>query len=478
MKLHAAGAAHAKSLIAAGKVDLASTFAGADQATGAENMHLGVENDLPACVFGKDGQVYRAALRDVVKNAGAAGHTEIVAAARELLNIVDNQMVQGVLDKRPTAAARRPKASNNEPRQWYRIQAVAPAGDAGSSSADIYIYDDIGEYLDWGADGLVERGVSATNFIDELKQLPATVAQIRVHINCRGGDVFDAIAIANALRQHRAEKVVMIEGLCASAATIVSCAGDTIQMADNALLMVHRPQTFAYGCEEDLREASDTLARIGTAIVATYRWVSSLSADALADLMAKETWMGAAEALANGFITEIVSGMKATAALDRRVMNSLSVPAPYRARLEALLEPVNANAPAAAEEVMRMCREGDCVDIAESLVTARATLATVTARIDKAKTDKATAATRATDITALCANAKLPELATGYIASNMSLDDVRTHLLVVDARMHGAELDTKLRPTQVAPSSATATAKTTLNAADIYAERNTPKKKE
>jgi hypothetical protein len=53
MKLHAAGAAHAKSLIAAGKVDVASAFAGPDQPTGADNMHLGADNDAPAFVFGK-----------------------------------------------------------------------------------------------------------------------------------------------------------------------------------------------------------------------------------------------------------------------------------------------------------------------------------------------------------------------------------------------------------------------------------------
>jgi ATP-dependent Clp protease protease subunit len=478
MKLHVAGGAYAKSLIAAAKVDLASTFAAPESPAASDNMHLGVENDAPTFVFGKDGQVYRAALRDVVKTAFAQGHTEIVATARELLNIIDNQMVQGVLDKRP-AAPRRAKATNTTPRQWYRIQASAPAGgDTASSSADIYIYDDIGEYLDWGEGGIVERGVSATNFIDELKQLPGTVATIRVHINCRGGDVFDAIAIANALRQHRAEKVVMIEGLCASAATIVSCAGDTIQMADNALMMVHRPETFAYGSEEVLRERADALGRIGTAIVATYRWVSQLSADALSELMANETWMGAAEALANGFITDIVSGLKATAALDRRVVNSLRVPAPFRARFEALLEP-DTNAAAPAEDVMRLCREAGCLDIAEGLVTAKATPAVVTARIEQAKVDQRAAATRVSDITALCANAKLPELVSGYVASNMSLEDVRTHLLVIDARMNGAELDTKLRATHVAPAtSATATAANTYSiAADIYAERNASRRR-
>jgi ATP-dependent Clp protease protease subunit len=72
--------------------------------------------------------------------------------------------------------------------------------------------------------------------------------------------VFDAIAIANALRQHSAEKVVMIEGLCASAATIVSCAGDTIQMADNALLMVHRPFRPSRTAARRLARGADTLA--------------------------------------------------------------------------------------------------------------------------------------------------------------------------------------------------------------------------
>jgi hypothetical protein len=174
--------------------------------------------------------------------------------------------------------------------------------------------------------------------------------------------------------------------------------------------------------------------------------VSSLSAKSLADLMAKETWMGAARRSPTASSPRSCRGLKAAAALDRRVMNSLNVPEPFRARLEALLEPAHA---------MRRRRGRRHADLPRrpAAWTSRKGWSPRRPRSRrhgahrKAKTDKAKPA-RATDITALCANAKLPELATGYIASNMSLDDVRTHLLVIDARMHGAEIDTKLRPTQ------------------------------
>ena len=107
-------------------------------------------------------------------------------------------------------------------RQWYRIRCEADA-----DVAEIWIYDEIG--AGWFSDGVTAKG-----FLDEMKALPDSAKTIRVHVNSPGGDVFDAVAIANMLREQSQDKgrtvEMLIEGLAASAATIITSAGDSIKI--------------------------------------------------------------------------------------------------------------------------------------------------------------------------------------------------------------------------------------------------------
>lgn len=463
MKLHAAGVTHAKSLIASGAIDLASDWTPGEAGSGDALHYLALSEDAEtksSYQFVVDGKVSRAALKACARESQ---QPEITAAANELLKAVDDQTAQSALKRRPTSLRSRRVASDL--RQWYRMAAEPASTGVEAVTADIYIYDDIGQYIDW--DWSLE-GVSAKQFINELRQLPASVTNIRVHINCRGGDPFEALAIANALRQDEAHVEILIEGLCASAATIVACAGDVIRMADNALYMVHQPSTCQCGNADDFRAAAVALDTITDVIIATYRWVSSLSAKALKALVDEETWLTADEALANGFVTDIVSGMQVAAALDRRVLSR--VPDRFRDRVEAFVAP--APSVATAEEVVRLCREAGCLAIAESLIAAKLPIADVTARIAAAQTETTAAATRATDIAALCATARVPELAAGYIASAMPLEDVRTHLVTLQARMNGTEIDTGIQPNASALG-----AKNLLSPTAIYADRNKTGKK-
>lgn len=347
-------------------------------------------------------------------------------------------------------------------RQWYRFTVHAAA-----DVAELLIYDVIG-YDFWTGEG-----VTAKQFVKDLAALPESVATIKVRVNSPGGDVFDAVAIANALKQHKARVEMSIEGLAASAATIITSAGDVIAMADNALLMIHNPWSWAVGEAKDMRKVADDLDKIRGSIIATYRWVSSLSAEEISALMDATTWMDADEAIANGFATDKVEGLRAAALLEPRALAKLpAVPAKYSDRIEALLaKPTTPPVAAAAADVLRACTAAACLEIAEGLITEGATLEQVTARADSVKAAKARAAARATEIRGLCMSAKLPELADDFIAdAGVAVSTVRAQLTKVTARLGGAEIDAALAPGHERG----VTTAPVLNVLEVHRKRNEP----
>lgn len=360
----------------------------------------------------------------------------------------------------------------SKPRQWFRVENAAET----PTIADIHILDVIASWDDdqaarfWG----VDLGVSARAFVEQLAALPAAVTTIRVHINSPGGDVQAGINIANALRAEQATKgravETYVEGMAASIASVIAMAGSKVVMADNALMMVHNPWGYTVGDAREMRRVAEVLDTMRGQIVATYQWHTSMSAEDLAAFMDAETWMNAQEAMAAGFATEVITGLQAVAALDPKAVATLRVPERYRARVDALLKrdvpPAPSPAAAAAEEILSACRAADCLDLAEALVREKATPDQVTARLAEATATRAAAQTRAQQITALCATAKLPSLAPRIIATNMSLPDVQALLTDVSASRDHIEIDGTLPPN--APG---ARATTGPSSAEIYAAR-------
>ncbi len=182
-------------------------------------------------------------------------------------------------------------------KSWYRIRAQ-------NDEAEIFIFDEIGFF-----------GITAKDFIDELKAL-GDVERIVVRINSPGGDVFDAIAIHNALKRHKAQIEVTIEGLAASAASIIAVAGDAVLMPDNTMMMIHDPIGVVVGGADDMRRLAEALDRIKTSMVAAYRAKTGLDDDDLGELMAAETWMTAQEAVEKGFADEVLEPVKMAAKFD------------------------------------------------------------------------------------------------------------------------------------------------------------------
>ena len=144
----------------------------------------------------------------------------------------------------------------------------------------------------------------AADFANELSKCKG---DIKVRINSLGGDIFQAIAIYNLLKEYAGKVEVVIDGLCASAATILMLGADKIAMQKNALLMIHLPTTVLSGDfkSEELQKFSNELSAIEKIILETYKTRCQKSDKEILQMMKAETWLTAEQAKETGFIDEI-----------------------------------------------------------------------------------------------------------------------------------------------------------------------------
>lgn len=151
-------------------------------------------------------------------------------------------------------------------------------------------------------------GVTATEFVDELLAIDAET--IELHVNSPGGDVFDGLAIMNALADHPATVNVVVDGIAASAASFIAMAGDSMKMNRGSQLMIHDAIGFCYGNAGDMEDTAALLSRISDTIAGIYADRAGGKADDWRDLMRAETWYSATEAVDAGLADEAVAGPK------------------------------------------------------------------------------------------------------------------------------------------------------------------------
>ena len=132
-----------------------------------------------------------------------------------------------------------------------------------------------------------------------LRQIGAR--PVTVEINSPGGDVFEGIGIYNALRAHGHPITVQVLGIAASAASVIAMAGDRVEIAKNAQLMIHNARAGVVGDAATMLEVADILARTDRSMAATYAERTGLSMAQIAALMDAETFMSADEARSLGF---------------------------------------------------------------------------------------------------------------------------------------------------------------------------------
>lgn len=189
-----------------------------------------------------------------------------------------------------------------------------------NGNSEILLYGPIAGERSWWGDEVTPR-----SFAEDLESLNGK--DVTVRINSGGGDVFAAHAIHNQLIAYKGKVTVVIDGLAASAATIIAVAGDRIIMPSNALFMIHNPAiglSDYYGAEE-LAQAVNALNAIKDSIVAAYRKRCKVNAEEIAAMMDAETWMGAAECLEKGFVDEINGSVTPVLNGNSLIVNSVQV---------------------------------------------------------------------------------------------------------------------------------------------------------
>jgi ATP-dependent protease ClpP protease subunit len=176
----------------------------------------------------------------------------------------------------------------------------------------IHLYDEVGAF-----------GAGSKEFLSDLAKLKGQ--HIHLRINSPGGSVVEGTAIYNALRRHQGGLTVHIDALAASMASVIAMAGAPVYIADNALMMIHNPWTVSMGDSDQLRREADLLDKLKSTLVNAYKRKSGMEEEEIEEMMNKETWLDAVEAVALGFADAIEEGVAAAAT---------ATPAQLRARFD------------------------------------------------------------------------------------------------------------------------------------------------
>lgn len=206
------------------------------------------------------------------------------------------------------------------------------------NSTEILIYEDIGE--GWFG------GVSARALVAALKDAKHNVL---VRLNSPGGDVFEGLAMYNALVNSGKNITTQVDGLAASAASVVFMAAETRKMAENSLIMIHNAWTMIAGNAKDLRDRAEALDAISGNLAKIYADGTGKSRKDVTDWMDAETWFSVEagekleggsvvrSAIDDGFATEIIENLRVAAKFDPKVHRFERLPralrAPPRAKL-------------------------------------------------------------------------------------------------------------------------------------------------
>lgn len=188
-----------------------------------------------------------------------------------------------------------------------------------NDAGEILLYGPIANQRSWFGNETAPK-----EFAKDLEKLGGR--DVIVRINSGGGDVFAAHAIHNQLVAYKGKVTVVIDGLAASAATIIAMAGDKIIMPSNSMMMIHNPAICMddyYGADE-LKKCAEALIQIKGSIVAAYKKRCKVSAENLAAMMDAETWMGAEKCVEKGFADAVEGSINAALNGNLLIINNAS----------------------------------------------------------------------------------------------------------------------------------------------------------
>lgn len=157
--------------------------------------------------------------------------------------------------------------------------------------------------------------ITPSMFRDELSKVKGNLT---VWLNSPGGDCFSASQIYTMLRNHDGKITVKIDGIAASAASVVAMAGDETLISPTGMIMIHNPMTFAAGNKSDMEKAIAVLEEVKESIINAYARKTNLSRAKISRLMDEETWMNAEKALQLGFVDDILFSENKTQTVPKK----------------------------------------------------------------------------------------------------------------------------------------------------------------
>lgn len=172
---------------------------------------------------------------------------------------------------------------------WFALTNVAGA------TPELLIYDEIGLY-----------GITAQDLVDQLSRVVAD--DLTVRINTPGGDVFQAMAIHNALVEHPARVTTVVDGLAASAGSFILQAGEHRLAHRNSQIMIHEANSYQQGDARELAKTAELLERMSAQISDIYARRTGAPAKTWRDAMLAETWYSGEEAVSAGLVDALVGG--------------------------------------------------------------------------------------------------------------------------------------------------------------------------
>ena len=213
----------------------------------------------------------------------------------------------------------------------------------GADTTTVYVYDVIDSF--WG--------INASDFAREIAAIKTPNVLLR--INCPGGDVFEARAMMTAIAEHPAKFTAKVDGLAASAATALTLACDSVEIADGGFYMIHQAWTFAMGNADDMKATAVLLAKIDDVLAQGYADKTGKPTDEVMGLMRAETWFTAQEAVDAGFADSVAESPTKKAKAQATAFNLTA----FANAPKALTEPQpDAEADAEAARVRMRARLG------------------------------------------------------------------------------------------------------------------------
>lgn len=156
--------------------------------------------------------------------------------------------------------------------------------------------------------------IQSSDFVRQLKELKADTT-LRIRINSGGGSAFEGLAIYHALRKFNGRKVVEIDALAASAASIIAMAGDEIIMPKSTFIMIHNGWTWMSGNADELAHTAEVMSELDKSMAGIYSSRTGQEFDVVKAMMDEETWLSADKALELGFATSVIEDVPIAASL-------------------------------------------------------------------------------------------------------------------------------------------------------------------